>query len=245
MKSISFVPVFVLAACLVSCDPQSVDDTVYSNCKITRMYSQGDTSQTSSYYYYNNQQLVHVDMPGPVDQYITYNGNVVTVGWGIEETRFYLRPDSMAYGSARYSQGSFIDTIIYQYDTGGHLVKEVCYSTLFGKDSTFMTYANGDMTSYRWYSSNGHLTYGDFTYHSTVSKHWFYNNMGPTGNNRSYYPWLGKPNAHLIKSYTSNFNGADITDNLTYTLNASGYVSSYTGAGTTGTYKNFIEYQCN
>lgn len=245
MKIASLFSSLLLTVLLVSCSPQSDDDTVYNSCRITRVYAQGDTSQTSTYWLYNNQQLSVLNMPGPLDLYFSYNGNTITVGDGSSSyTRFYLRPDSLAYASARYHQGSFIDTVLYEYDTTGHLVKEVCHSTLFGKDSIFMTYSNGNMTAYRWYLANGYLIYGDFTYTDIPSRHWFYNSMGPSPDNRGYYPWLGKPNTHLIKSVTSNFNGSVVTDNFTYTLNASGYVTGYKGSGTTGTYQNFIEYQC-
>jgi len=242
------VALIILTTIALNCSKGN-NETVYNNCYVTKWYVQGDTSQTSIRFSYDSQnQVVLLDGPGPADNTITYETNKITIRGVPPSTNnyivFYLRSDSMANSSAQYINGSLQDTTLYFYDADKYLIKSVRYTSAFGKDSVLMNYSNGNLDKITIYNSNGTAPQATFQYNTDLSKSWVYQNIGPFNNNGMYYPWLGRANKNLIKSYSSEFNGNPSPVTISYTLNASQYVVKYamTYVGTTD--QHYFEYRC-
>lgn len=246
MKACLYLLVIVY---ILSCSKGNDNDPVYNQCLIKKSYTGSDTgyNEAVNFIYNPDDKLAAIDMPGPDPNSvinISFNGNIITAGNPDGYVKYYLRPDSFAYASATYILGSRGDSVLYEYDAAGYRIKEVYYSPFFGKDSTFLIYQNGDLKSFKRYHNNGDSSVASFEYTNDISKSWFYNNIGPVSNFGHYYPWMGKPNTHLIKNYSSNINIGPHTMNFSYTFNASGYVTKFRSTGVGSPYDTYFEYHC-
>jgi hypothetical protein len=247
----NFCTAILVFTLLGSCSKDN-DEPVFALCLLTKSSSAGDTSHTSTNYFYDsNDRLVKIIVPSPPGTVwgtnITYGSNVITttdVAGGTAYTKYYLTADTLAYASASYSQGSRTDTVSYFYDTDKHLVKAVRYNHVFGKDSTFLAYANNNLSLVKTYYTNGAIDQSSFEYGTTDAKAWYYQNIGPYLLFDQYLPWFGKPNQKLISSFSATYNGNPQPVSLTYNLNASGYVASFTTVYLGTRSQTNFEYTC-
>lgn len=249
LSYLRFVVLFATILTITLNCTKGSNDQVADNCIVTKWYSQGDTSQTSIRFTYDNQnRIIFWDGPGPSDNTITYETNKITIRGVAPNTNsyivYYLRSDSLANSSAQYINGSLLDTTLYFYDIDKYLVKSVRYTSAFGKDSVMMNYSNGNLDKITIYTSNGLASQATFQYYPDSSKLWAYQNIGPFNNNGLYYPWLGRTNKNLIKSYSSEFNGNPSPVTISYTLNGNKYVEKYSMTYMGNTDQHFFEYHC-
>jgi hypothetical protein len=244
----------LIAISIVSCSKEgtpSDPDRIYSRCLISKYYSSGDTLNNSTRFSYDSQdRITRINWPSPAGSdfgsQFTYQPNKVRIT-DIQNTSaytiYYLSTDTLSYASASYNNGIRTDTVNFIYEAG-RLIKTVRYNYVFGKDSSFLTYSGNNLTLIKTYSSNGAIEQASFEYNTTVSKDWYYQNFGPYLHFTMYYPWFGKTNGNLIKSYSYTYNGNASPMQHTYSLNASGYVTKvnmlYRGIISQGNY----EYIC-
>jgi len=208
------------------------EPVIYEDCQITSIFPSGDTSNTSTSLQYDSQnRLVHINYAGPNSTSFQYNAGKIKIFYPSDPsiyTMYYLQGDSVALGSSSYSQGNRTDTAIYLYDMNGYLVKAVRYNNVFGKDSSFLTYQGGNLSSIITYLSNGAVEQVHINYTSVPAKSWFYQNFASYLHFSFYYPWLGKRSANLVQSFTSTYNGNPQPVTFDYIMDPSGYVNRYT-----------------
>ncbi|MFT3845845.1 MAG: hypothetical protein QM725_12395 [Lacibacter sp.] len=248
-KLFTVVILLLLAACSKD-DKDNGKPADGKTCFVTKSYIDGDTSQYATKFIYNSSDLVvYVDGVGSDDYSISYESNKITIR-GVPPytadnyTVYYLRSDSMAYASAYYLSGVQIDTTLYFYDAGKYLAKSVRYTSAFGKDSVLMTYSAGNLQKIIIYNSNGTKPQATFEYYNDSCKSWMYQAIAPYNNNGYYYPWLGKGNKNLIKSFTTDFYSTLSTVSIKYTINAKGYADDYITTSEGGSAQTYFEYKC-
>lgn len=245
---ILFIPVAFIGCVKGATDPPTPPDAP-KYCLVTKLYVQGDTSQTSTKFTYDAQdRLVFWDGPGPVDNTIEYGNKSITIRavapYSGNYSIYYLNNDTTTNYSLTYIGGVLLDSTLYFYDAYKFLIKSVRYTDAFGKDSVIMTYSNENLAKIVIYNSNATTSQATFDYYTDSSKSWVYQNIGPYNNNGLYFPWLGRSNKNLIKSYSSDFNGNTQPITITYQKNTDGYVANYT-TNYMGTSDNhFLEYKC-
>jgi len=214
---------------LISCDPQE-NPVIYEDCLITTIFPSGDTTNSSTSINYDVQNRITAInyansttafqyLPGKIGMYYPSDASIYTI--------YYLQGDSIAIGSASYAQGNRTDTVVYEYDNNGYLVKTVRNNPVTGKDSSFLLYQNGNLTSITSYLSNGAVDHVNIDYTQLPAKTWFYQNFAAYLNFSFYYPWLGKPSKNLVQSFTSTYNGNPQPVSFDYTIDPSGYVNRY------------------
>ncbi len=248
LPSILFVSILITFI-FVSCEKEDEEDnTIYNFCLVTKINTQGlDTGQYSQKFTYDNfDRITKFDWTGPHDMSVTYQAGKIIAGDPLTPNTFsiyYLNPDSSAYASASYMNGQQQDSNLYYYENG-YLVKQVRYTQVLGKDSSILTYTNGNLTRIVIYNSNGLSSQANMEYTDIPSKSWIYQMNVPFVNNGLFMPWFGKTGKNLVKTIRSEFNGNPDPLNMTYEMNASGYVKSYTATFLSSVDKKTFEYRC-
>jgi hypothetical protein len=251
MKATIYSALFLLLIPFVyiGCTKGETDPIAKNYCLVTKWYSQGDTSQTSTKFTYDAQdRLVFWDGPGPVDNTIEYGNKSIMMRavapYSSNYTTYFLNNDTTTSYSLTYNGGILLDSTLYFYDASKFLVKSVRYTDAFGKDSVIMTYTNENLSKIIIYNSNGTAPQATFDYYTDSSKSWVYQNLGPYNNNGLYLPWLGRSNKNLIKSFSSEFNGNPEPIIMNYTKNNNGYIDSYSALFMGNTAFYYLEYKC-
>lgn len=194
-----------LFCCLVfaACNKQKNDDDsngTPDNCIISRLSQQGDTAAYNIRYSFNAQGLPVNIKATNYEINFSYSGNKVTQTEGPHVTVYTIGTDSLAQYSV-VKNGGNTDSTVYLYNAEKYRIKSIHYYNGVKKDSIGYVIENGDVKSMTYYNEYGYVNYfRDFVYHANLeTKHWMYTRLnGDYG--YFYYPWLGKPNKHLLKS---------------------------------------------
>lgn len=252
LRNYFFISFTALSLFPASCTKADNAEPIYQQCLITKSYVGSDTGQSSNNFLYDNaDRLRQIVMPGPSGYVwgtnITYGTNSISLSdiAGIGGlVKYYLTPDTLAYASATYRDGNRTDTVNYFYDANKFLVKTVRYNYVFGKDSSFLTYANNNLVLIKTFMPNGAIEQASYEYNNLDAKAWYYQNHAPYLHFDAYYPWFGRGNTKLISSFSFTYNGNPQPVSLTYNLNASGYVTSMTAVHLGISSKTNYEYSC-
>ena len=241
-----FTLVALFLSLLIGCSPSGRDELekVYNSCTITKYYLQGDTSNLVTYFHHDAQgRLSRIDFPNDIPLIINYSPTRITYVNGIDSNIYIIGPDLKVMSSDRYVLGDYSSTTTYHYNSNGELFKEVRNSIHFGKDSTLLTYQNGNLVNMKNWTENGFFTEANYEYYTDLeAKSWYYSTMILYDMYRM--PWVGALNKNLLKRQTGNISGTPYNISYNYELNASGYVKSFTQVEPAGTSKHFMEYQC-
>lgn len=200
MKLTVQTSLFLLLLC--GCTKNGSDDpgTTLENCTVARVWQQGDTAALSTNYSFNALGLPVRIKAVNFEINFAYSGNQVIQTEGLHVTVYNIGTDSLAqYAIVRNAAN--VDSTVFFYNTEKYRVKSVHYFNGIKKDSIGYVIENGNVTAMTYYNEYGYVNYfREFSYHTNLeAKHWMYTKLnGDYG--YFYYPWLGKPNMHLLKS---------------------------------------------
>jgi len=241
---------------MTSCKKHSDDNTVTPKTTTCPIAYINDDQGDSTVYVYDAQNKLTAfqafDNTGKKSFEITYaysSGDITSAGLnGVNPTHIVLNSDGTAkYATSYVSSIGYVefDTVFYTYDSKGYNIRSITKKTNMSSprqhsyDTTWNTYTNGNLTYTKTNDAAGTKTASTTAYTTLESK--FLYNQNFTSN------VYGKASKNLPASNTLSISGPfsyTSTTNLTYQLNASGYITSITSSSGNSTSIYYYHYNC-